>query len=1601
MPFRFLTQAMGVLWLCVAVPALATVTYSGTGGVQANIFNSNSVRACTSCHSTALSGASRNSAPVGYDFNTYAVANTSGDIANTYVQADAMPYNNAQNAIVPLNSTEKTLLQSWIDGGKLNSAAPDVTTGSASSVGKYSATLAASVNDNGADASYVFQYGTTTGYGSTTGTLTTTGTGGGVSAVGISSGISGLSCETTYHFRARGTNSVNTTNGGDNTFTTPACPAVTGTSGFTTRSEKLDFSITVNTTGGVTTYQLIGAPTGMAINSGIIGWTAASTPDSPKSNTIYPFTVRVDDGTTTSDYPMSVTVTPVNDAPAISSSAVTTATESVAYSYDVNASDIESDTLTYSLTVFPAGMSIDPSTGVISWTPPQATGNYTANVTVQVLDNGSENGVPNNKSATQSFTVTVTASNNAPVFTTSAVGHTTATESVAYSYDVDATDPEGTAITYSLTANPAGMTIDATTGVINWTPPEALSNYSANVTVQISDGSNTVTQSFTITVSANNDAPSFSSVDVTTAAELVPYSYDVNATDPESQALTYSLTANPAGMTIDATTGVISWSPPQAGSNYTANVTVQVSDGTNNVAHSFTITVSSSNDPPVFTSVDVTSAAESLAYSYDVNATDPEGGALSYSLTASPAGMTIDATTGVISWMPPEALSNYTANVTVQVSDGTNNVPHSFTITVSANNDAPVISTTAVTTLLEDTAYVYDVNASDPEGQTLTYSLTTKPAGMTINAGTGVINWMPPQDSNAAVNVVVAVSDGTNTVNQSFTISITPVNDAPVIVSTPVTTLTEDTAYSYDVNATDVDGDTLTYGFSQRPSGMTINSSTGVISWTPPLNSNASVNVVVLVQDNGTGALTATQSFTIAITPVNDAPLIGSISSGSITELQTQDLQVNVNDPDDANDGTALAWKVTTGPAWVTISNTGLLHMAPPKDSSGSYPVTVRVNDGGENGALPASTSFTLTVVKLDQDGDGIADYHDNCPTVANPIIPPALAQADNDKDGLGDACDSDDDNDGIPDTVEIANGLNPFDAADAGGDLNGNGITNLNEYLACGGSITCYALSNPVIVTNGDIVTTATGYYTPVTLTASATGPAGALTLSHDPGSPFRPGQHTVTWSTPWVSADMVAHVATTTQTVIVRPLVTMGGSEVAGPGQLVSVPVRLNGLSPTYPVTVNFSVSGVTATDYTVPSTAVVFNNGETLKYIPVTLANTGVAADKTMLLALLPGLTGSAALGSSTTHRILITHFAAAPVVVSLQVSQNSEIRQVVYRQDGAISVNAWVSDPNGTTPVCSGWNTGALTPVTVSGCQVVISDPSGLAAGVYALAVTVSDGSRQITRDITLSLLDGSAPVLTAADTDGDGVPDSTEGNVDSNGNGLLDYLEAFGGESPESILLRMGSGSTRLLMAVADSGLHMSAGRFAIAAQSAQTPQAGIQIFETQVAIGSTVIVDADDAAIGAIYDFEVSGLSALNGTAHVVLPLPVALPAGAQWRELSAANRWIGFAFTGGDDIRSAQRVNGQCPAPQDAAYLPGLIAGNDCIQLTITDGGANDADGQVNGVVRVTAAPAVSRSVAAATAPTESQSGGALDLYTLLLLAVAILVLRRKEQAQ
>ncbi|CUS40747.1 T1SS secreted agglutinin RTX [hydrothermal vent metagenome] len=676
------------------------------------------------------------------------------------------------------------------------------------------------------------------------------------------------------------------------------------------------------------------------------------------------FVVTVSDGELSDTITVNVTVNAVNDAPVMTSAAVTDATEDEAYTYAATATDIDGDTLTWSLTEFPEGMAIDASSGVISWTP--ANGVETANVTLVVADA--------DVSATQTFTITVSAVNDAPIITS--IGTQAATEGVEFTYTVVASDIDtGDVLAFSLTGEPAGMTIDSVTGVITWTPGNGAVD--SSVTVNVFDGTVTSTKTFTITIGAVNDAPVITEGEAATLTtdEDVVGNLVLNATDADTDAanITWSIasaasngTANVSGTGLSQT---VSYSP-NADFNGSDSFTVSISDGSLTDTITVNVTVNAVNDAPVINSAANTRATEGEVYTYTPTASDVESDTLTWSLTQSPEGMTIDANSGVISWTPANGVTS--ANVTVQVADAEANATQSFTVTVGGVNDAPTITeTTAAITTNEDTSGTVTLNATDIDGDTITWSVGSAAAnGVATVSGTGlsqVVSYVPNADFNGTDSFVVSVTDDFLTDTITVNVTVNAVNDTPVFSSAASTTAVEGSLYQYAPQIVDADdannGTDLTFTLVVAPEGMTM-SSTGVLQWTPG-NGVASADVTLEVADGGEdGAVTAAQSWTITVGNVNDAPTITSLAPTAATEGVVYEYAVQVTDPDDDNNGTDLTFELTTAPSGMTVSATGLIQWTP-ANAITSADVTLVVRDGGESGAQPATQSWTVTVTPV------------------------------------------------------------------------------------------------------------------------------------------------------------------------------------------------------------------------------------------------------------------------------------------------------------------------------------------------------------------------------------------------------------------------------------------------------------------------------------------------------------------------------------------------------------------------------------------------------------------------------------------------------------
>jgi len=230
---------------------------------------------------------------------------------------------------------------------------------------------------------------------------------------------------------------------------------------------------------------------------------------------------------------------------------------------------------------------------------------------------------------------------------------------IEYLYQVVAVDGDNDSITYSLLKNPVNMTINSTSGLVKWSPP---AGGPVEVIIQVSDGQESTTQRYIIVVPYR--PPRLTNTTIPQAQTGVPFVYQIPAVSDDGLDLSFRLLDSIQGMTIDQTTGRITWTPAHAGD---FPVSVEISTGKASMIYNFTITVVRTNHVPKFTSIPIRDAFVGFPYSYQAKATDEDQDALTYSLVDGTPSMSIDSSSGTVSWTP-NATGNF--KVKVKVSDG-------------------------------------------------------------------------------------------------------------------------------------------------------------------------------------------------------------------------------------------------------------------------------------------------------------------------------------------------------------------------------------------------------------------------------------------------------------------------------------------------------------------------------------------------------------------------------------------------------------------------------------------------------------------------------------------------------------------------------------------------------------------------------------------------------------------------------------------------------------------------------------------------------------------------------------------------------------------
>src|SRR5207248_1756351 len=292
----------------------------------------------------------------------------------------------------------------------------------------------------------------------------------------------------------------------------------------------------------------------------------------------------------------------------------------------------------------------------------------------------------------------------------------------------------------------------------------------------------------------------------------------------------------------------------------TVSVTVVNPGGSGGTSNAQTFTINNP-PPPVISSAVTATGTVGVAFSYQIVASNCP---TSYNATGLPPGLSVNTSTGLISGTPTTA-GTYSVTINATNAGGTG----SATLTLTIKPAPPVITSSLTTTGTVAAAFSYQITASNSP---TSFNATGLPSGLTLNTSTGVISGTPTASGTFTVTISATNSRGTG--NATLTITISP-PPPPVLTSALTANGTVGVAFTYQIVASNCP---TSYNATGLPTGLSVDTSTGAISGTPAVGSDAgSPYSVTISATNSGGTGSATLTITIKpAKPVITSPLTAS-----------------------------------------------------------------------------------------------------------------------------------------------------------------------------------------------------------------------------------------------------------------------------------------------------------------------------------------------------------------------------------------------------------------------------------------------------------------------------------------------------------------------------------------------------------------------------------------------------------------------------------------------------------------------------------------------------------------------------------------------------
>ncbi|TWT83445.1 Subtilisin E precursor [Planctomycetes bacterium CA13] len=471
--------------------------------------------------------------------------------------------------------------------------------------------------------------------------------------------------------------------------------------------------------------------------------------------------------------------------------------------------------------------------------------------------------------------------NEAPV----ADGQTVETaEDISLSITLTGSDADQDPLTFQVISQPQHGTLTGTAPHLTYTPDVDYNGPDA-FTFKANDGTDdSAIATVSITATPVNDAPRADNQSVS-VKESTAKAITLTASDVDGDAVTFTIISGPSS-------GVLSGSAPNL--IYTPDIdftgstsfSFRVNDGNvdSNVA---IVSISvAANQTPVADELSV-STTEDTAKAITLTGSDPDSDPITFVVQIDPQHGTLSGSAPDLTYTP-DINYNGSDSFTFTVSDGTD-VSELTTalIDVTPINDVPVADSQLMTTD-EDTAVEIILTGSDIEGDPLTYSIVSGPASGSLTGIAPDLTYVPNADFNGSDSFTFKVNDGSDDSPTSVvSITVTPINDAPVALGQSVTT-TQDTSLAILLAGSDIDGDALNFTVATEPLHGVLSGSGPNLTYTPE-TSYIGPDSFTFVSNDGTQD-SALATVTIDVTPIASGPklsygVVSGVSSNGWTTV--------------------------------------------------------------------------------------------------------------------------------------------------------------------------------------------------------------------------------------------------------------------------------------------------------------------------------------------------------------------------------------------------------------------------------------------------------------------------------------------------------------------------------------------------------------------------------------------------------------------------------------------------------------------------------------------------------------------------------------------